>query len=91
VLTGGRVVAWRHPVYWVPDHTERRTAQDRFFTVASEVERRAVIARYQVRWILLNRREVTLGPEDEARLLALGCVVARRNSLVLVSLVGPCP
>jgi hypothetical protein len=91
VLTGGRVVAWRHPVYWVPDHAERRTAQDRFFTVASEAERRAVIARYQVRWILLNRREVTLGPEEEARLLALGCVVAKRKSLVLLSLVGPCP
>lgn len=84
VLTGGRVVAWRHPVYWVPDHAERREAQDRFFAAATDAERRAVIARYQVRWILLNRREVLLSREEEARLLALGCIVAERNSLVLL-------
>jgi len=92
VLTGGRVVAWRHPVYWVPDHAERRQAQERFFAAATDAERRAVIARYQVRWILLNRREVSLSPEDERRLLALGCVVAERRWLVLVDLVGSsCP
>jgi hypothetical protein len=91
VLTGGRVVAWRHPVYWVPDHAERRQAQERFFAVATDAERRAVIARYQVRWILLNRREVRLSPEDERRLLALGCVVTERRSLVLLDLVGSCP
>jgi hypothetical protein len=91
VLTGGRVVAWRHPVYWVPDHAVRRAAQDRFFGVVSDAERRAVIARYQVRWILLNRREVHLDPQEEARLLALGCVVAERRSLVLLDLLGSCP
>jgi hypothetical protein len=91
VLTGGRVVAWRHPVYWVPDHAERRQAQERFFAAATDAERRAVIARYQVRWILLNRREVRLSPEDERRLLALGCVVTERRSLVLLDLVGSCP
>jgi hypothetical protein len=88
VLTGGRVVAWRHPVYWVPDHAERREAQDRFFTTATDAERRAVIARYRVRWVLLNRREVRLGLEEEARLMTLGCIVAERRSLVLLEL-GP--
>jgi hypothetical protein len=90
VLTGGRVVAWRHPVYWVPDHAERRQAQDHFFTPATDPERRAVIARYHVRWILLNRREVQLLPEEEQRLLALGCVVAQRDALVLVDLAATC-
>jgi hypothetical protein len=90
VLTGGRVVAWRHPVYWVPDHAARREAQDRFFGVVSDAERAAVIARYHVRWILLNRREVRLGPEEERRLFALGCVVAERSSLVLLDLTRPC-
>ena len=90
VLTGGRVVAWRHPVYWVPDHAERRQAQDRFFAEATDAERRAVIARYRVRWILLNRREVHLSPGAEERLLALGCIVAERGSLVLLDLRGSC-
>jgi hypothetical protein len=83
-------VAWRHPVYWVPDHAVRREAQDRFFGVVSDAERAAVIARYHVRWILLNRREVRLGPEEERRLFALGCVVAERSSLVLLDLTRPC-
>lgn len=83
-LTGGRVVAWRHPVYWVPDHADRRQAQMRFFGEAGDDERRAVITRYHVRWILLDRREVQLRPEEEQRLLTLGCVVAKRDSLVLL-------
>ena len=91
VLTGGRVVAWRHPIYWVPDHAERREAQERFFAAATDAERRAAIARYHVRWVLLNRREVHLSPGDEERLLALGCVVAERGSLVLLDLFGSCP
>lgn len=90
VLTGGRVVAWRHPVYWIPDHTERRQAQQRFFAAAADNERRAMIARYHVRWILLDRREVRLSPEEERRLLALGCVVADRGSLVLLDLAAVC-
>ena len=91
VLTGGRVVAWRHPIYWVPDHAERRESQERFFAAATDAERRAAIARYHVRWVLLNRREVHLSPGDEERLLALGCVVAERGSLVLLDLFGSCP
>ena len=88
-LSGGRVVAWRHPVYWIPDHAERRQAQDRFFAAATDDERRAVIARYHVRWILLNRVEVRLSPEEERHLLALGCVTAERESLVLVDVSCP--
>jgi hypothetical protein len=89
-LTGGRVVAWRHPVYWVPDHAERQQAQARFFGAATDDERRAVIARYRVRWILLNRQEVRLSPEEEEHLLAVGCVVAERKSLVLLDVGGLC-
>jgi len=89
-LTGGRVVAWRHPVYWVPDHTERREAQQRFFAAAADSERRAMIARYHVRWIVFDRREVPLSPEEERRLLALGCAVVERGSLVLLDLAAAC-
>lgn len=89
-LSGGRVVAWRHPVYWVPDHAERRKAEDQFFAGATDDERRAVITRYQVRWILLDRREVPLNPEEERRLLSLGCVVADRGALVLIEVADRC-
>jgi hypothetical protein len=86
----GRVVAWRHPVYWVPDHTERQHALERFFTAATDDERRAVIARYGVRWILLDRRQVRLTPEEEGRLLVLGSVVADRESLLLLDVGAEC-
>jgi hypothetical protein len=83
-LTGGRIVAWRHPVYWVSDHTARRQAQERFFVGAADDERRTMIARYRVRWILLDRREVPLTLDEEGRLRALGSVVAERGSLLLL-------
>ena len=90
VLTGGHVVAWRHPVYWIPDLAERRGAQDRFFTPVTDAERWKVIRRYQVRWILLNRMEVGLDPAEQHRLVGLGCVVADRGPLVLVNLQSSC-
>ncbi len=88
-LTGGRVVAWRHPVYWVPDHAARRAMQDRFFGDATDWERRATIARYHVRWLFLNRDEVGVGPDNERRLLELGRVAAERGSLMLLDLAHP--
>jgi hypothetical protein len=90
VLTGGRVVAWRHPIYWVPDHSQRQEAQEHFFASASDSERRAVIARYRVSWVLLNRTEANLSPAAEESLLALGCLVAERGSLVLLDLRPSC-
>jgi len=90
VLTGGHVVAWRHPVYWIPDLAERRGAQDRFFTPVTDAERWKVIRRYQVRWILLNRMEVGLDPAEQHRLVELGCVVTDRGPLVLVDLRSSC-
>jgi hypothetical protein len=83
-VTGGRVIAWRHPIYWVPDHAERRAAQDRFFTAVSNEDRRETLRRYDVQWVLLNRRRAHLDPAEEAALLALGCAVGQRDSLVLM-------
>jgi hypothetical protein len=92
-LTGGRVVAWRHPIYWVPDHAERRAAQDRFFSEASTRDRQETLQRYRVRWILLNRAQAKLSASEEAALRSLGCVTGERKALVLVDLEhrGPCP
>jgi hypothetical protein len=90
VLTGGRVVAWRHPVYWVPDLAQRRDAQERFFAVTTNEERHALIARYHVQWVLLNRREVHFTPEEDAQLLSLGCIVAERGSLTLLDVRASC-
>ncbi len=42
----------------------------------------------RVRWILLNRQEVRLTPEEEEHLLAVGCVVAERKPLVLLDVGG---
>jgi hypothetical protein len=88
-VTGARVVAWRHPIYWIPDHDERRAAQNRFFTPISEQERRAILSRYEVLWILLNRRHTPLDGPQEAALLSLACVVDQRDSLILAVVQSP--
>ena len=86
----GRIVASIHPLYWVADHTERRRALERFFAGASDYERRAMIARYHARWILIDSRRVRLAPEEQERLVALGCVVAERESFRLLDLTARC-
>jgi alpha-1,6-mannosyltransferase len=83
-VTGARVVAWRHPIYWIPDHEERRAAQKRFFGETSLPDRQETLERYGVRWILLNRAQAGLSAADETGLLSLGCVAGERDSLVLV-------
>ena len=90
-VTGGRVVAWRHPIYWVPDHAARRAAQERFFTAVSNADRRETLRRYDVRWLLLNSRQTRLDGEAGANLLALGCVVDQREWLVLIDVRAGAP
>jgi hypothetical protein len=82
-VSGAKVVAWLPPIYWVPDHEERRAAQKRFYSPVSDDERREILTRYQVHWVVLNRNGALQGHQQD-RVLALGCAALQRDSLVLV-------
>ena len=54
----GKIVASPHPLYWVPDHGERRRDVARFFATDATVdERRAILQRWHVRWLFVDRRQ----------------------------------
>jgi hypothetical protein len=72
----GRVVAYPMQLPFVPDHLERLGAVSRFFEPGlAEEERRALLARYRVRFILLPRHHFPDRPELRAELQALGATV----------------
>ena len=50
---GGRIVSALHPEYGVADEARRRADVEAFFSPDPTVDRRAILRRWQVRWILL--------------------------------------
>jgi hypothetical protein len=51
------VVAWPNPVYWVPDHAQRRADLDRFFLSDIDLATRAaIIRRRRARFIAVGER-----------------------------------
>jgi hypothetical protein len=83
----GKVVASIHPLYWVPDHDERRAALAAFFRVdTSDDERRGLLARFDARWLVLD--DARLAESERTRLLALGREARRVEPFTLVA-VGP--
>ena len=72
----GRVVAYPMNLPFVPDHLERLAAVGRFFEPGvSESERRALLARYRVRFVLLPKHHFPDRPELRAELQPLGATV----------------
>lgn len=54
---GGRVVAWRAPLYWIADHDERRRDVATFLADGTSTEeRRRILRQWNVEWILLDQR-----------------------------------
>ncbi len=81
----GRIVASRHPIYWVPDHLQRRTDVERFFAPGMDDDvRKEILRRWDARFILVDRARVGLSAEEAAHVIALGRTVATRGALVLV-------
>jgi hypothetical protein len=69
----GRVVAYPMQLPFVPDHAERVAAVERFFAPeATEAERRALLARYRVQWVLVPKHHFPERPELPAAIGALG-------------------
>jgi hypothetical protein len=72
----GRVVAYPMHLPFVPDHDQRLAAVGRFFEPGvPESERRALLDRYRVRYVLLPKHHFPDRPELRAELQPLGATV----------------
>lgn len=78
----GRVVAALHYEYFVPGQERRVDDVESFFGGATPEQRRAILERYHVRWILLN--SVGLGPEMFQSLLDQRAIVSQAGDFVLL-------
>ncbi|HVW85730.1 MAG TPA: ABC transporter permease [Bryobacteraceae bacterium] len=85
---GGRVVAFTrgHTVGFVPDLAARNEDRDRFFEPGtSDGDRRRIIGRYQVQYVLINRREVTDWPSVLMSVERMGRIDWWDGDMILVS------
>ena len=80
--TRGRVVAALHYELFVPDQPQRTIDLNNFFSSDNEAERDAVIRKYGVAWIVLNRNR--LGDAEFASLLRKPAVVGTSDDGNLV-------
>ena len=71
-----KVVAYPMQLPFVPDHAARLAAVTRFFEPdASLHERREILARYRVAWVLVPKHHFPERPELRTQLAALGAAV----------------
>jgi hypothetical protein len=81
--TAGRVVVAQHLEFFTTDQKQRDKDVKTFLSAGtSEEDRRAILRRYDVRWILLSRK--TLSPEAFEALLRPSAVVATDKDLTLM-------
>lgn len=80
--TRGRVVAALHYELFVPEQAQRTTDLNNFFSSDNEAEREAVIRKYGVAWIVLNRERI--GDAEFASLLRKSAVVGSSDDGNLV-------
>jgi hypothetical protein len=72
-MLGGKVVAASHALAFVPDHEQRRQDARRFFDGATrDEERRAILERYRVDWLLVNSEAIDISGATMASLRRLG-------------------
>lgn len=80
----GRVVGFIDPEAFVADELERRQAIFRFYTDIGADERRAILARYNAAFVLVDRTQLALSPSLAAFLGTLGSVAYDDGRLLLV-------
>ena len=78
----GRIVAGLHYELFTPDQPQREADLDAFFAVDNDRERRHILDKYSVRWILLNRER--LSPETVGNLLEPQAVVREFDAFLLM-------
>jgi len=83
----GKIVASSHPLYFVADHDDRRHELDVFFRAGtSDDERRAILRRRHVRFILIDTTRIE-NDDVQKQVRALGEVEKEDHRYVLVRLV----
>jgi hypothetical protein len=86
---GGKIVAARHPLAFVPDQRTRRDDVAHFFDPATgDTERTALIDKYHVRFLLLNDERIPHAHRILDTLESPARVLYRRGPLTLIEL-GP--
>lgn len=81
---GGKVIASRHPVAFVPNHQDRVRDVQRFFSSgADRTERDAIIERWRARFVLLDRRRPE-SPSIEPAIRSLGDAVVDDGRWLLI-------
>jgi alpha-1,6-mannosyltransferase len=90
----GKVVAFPMHLPFVPDHAARVRAVERFFgPEASFDERRVILGRYRVRWVLLEKEHITdwRARLEELRPIARVVFSDAKHELLRVGSAAPVP
>lgn len=82
---GPKIVATKYPLYWVADINERREAVRLFFAAgSSDSLRQAIVAKYNVNYILLDETNRELDSNTAAALANMGSAVYEGNRIRLI-------
>jgi len=83
----GKVIASRHPLYWIDDYKERRTDVTSFFSKESSDSLRLItIQNYRPDYILINFSNIQISCSTHRWLKSLGETVYEENNLELLKL-----
>jgi hypothetical protein len=83
----GKVISSKHPLYWVSDINERRSAVHSFFTRgSSNVLREGIIQKYQPDYILINHSEIDFNVSTQKWLNSLGETTYKSDQLELIEI-----
>ena len=83
----GKVIASRHPLYWIDDYKERRTDVTSFFSKESSDSLRLItIQNYRPDYILINFSNIEISSSTHRWLKSLGETVYEENNLELLKL-----
>jgi hypothetical protein len=87
---GGKIVATKHPVAFIPDYQQRMTDLKTFFSDQSDaVSREQIAGRYHAKYLLLNKRKTPQWQEIAAPFLETGKMVFENDHFALVQLAAP--
>ncbi|MCB0328522.1 MAG: hypothetical protein KDD70_02630 [Bdellovibrionales bacterium] len=82
----GKVIAAMHPPWFVEDFAERRDAVESFFSPDTSIEqRRAILEKFQVKFVLYNAYNLPLPREAVFALLPLGKLVYSDDYFLLLA------
>ena len=61
--TGAKVIASHYPAYWITDNTERLNNIQQFFSSATQLERKQILEKYKVDFIVISPETQSVLPQ----------------------------